>query len=62
MISGLGQGAFVTTGDSVVARKDFKVLIVDTSSVHPTSGANGISAAGISETIAAVIMGCWAGD
>ena len=45
-----------------VARKDFKVLIVDTSSVRPTSGANGISAAGISETIAAVIMGCWAGD
>jgi len=59
---GLGQGAFLTRDGSVVARKDYKVLTVDTSGL-PASFSAGIGASGTSvETVATVVMGCWAGD
>lgn len=58
---GLGQGAFLADDGSVVVRKDYKVLLVDTSGfskayVQPES-ASGTPA----ETVASTIMDCWSG-
>ncbi len=58
---GLGQGAFLTKNGSVVARKDYKVLIVDTSGL-PSSFSAGSGSGTPAETVSTVIMGCWAGD
>ncbi len=61
-LANLGQGAFQTTEGSVVARKDWKVLLVNISglpaqfAVPPTSPAN------VAVTVADVILGCWDGD
>ncbi|MGO8871251.1 MAG: hypothetical protein ACLQPH_07575 [Acidimicrobiales bacterium] len=58
---GLGQGAFLTNDGSVVARKDYKFLIVDTSGL-PSSFSAGSGSGTPAETVSTVIMGCWAGD
>jgi hypothetical protein len=58
----LGQGAFLTDNGSVVVRKDWKVLFVDSSQltapIRTTAQLSGTPA----ETMAAVIMECWSGD
>ena len=58
-LPGLGQGAFVTSDGSVVARKDWKVLVVDTSrlSLPSSSTTNNVALA-----VTAAIMDCWNGD
>ena len=60
-ISGLGQGAFTTTDGSIVARKDYKVLLVDISGLPPQFGVPATSAADVAVTVADLIMGCWTG-
>ncbi len=55
----LGQGAFKTRDGSVVVRKDWKVLLVDTSGLsREVSNSTG----SIALDVAAAIMGCWHGD
>jgi hypothetical protein len=58
----LGQAAFLTDNGSVVVRKDWKVLLVDstrlTAPITTTPPQSGTPA----ETMAAVILECWAGD
>jgi len=61
-LTGLGQGAFTTHNGSVVARKDYKVLLVDISGLPSSFGVPATSAADVANTVADVIMGCWAGD
>lgn len=61
-LTGLGQGAFTTQGGSVVARKDYKVLLVDISGLPANFGVPATSSADVANTVADVIMGCWAGD
>ena len=61
-LGNLGQGAFTTTGGSVVVRKDWKVLLVDISSLPPRFGVPPTSSADVADTVADVILGCWAGD
>ncbi len=61
-LSGLGQGAFTTQNGSVVARKDWKVLLVDISGLPAQFGVPATSSADVADTVADVIMGCWAGD
>jgi hypothetical protein len=56
---GLGQGAFVTRDGSVVVRKDWKVLLVDTSGLP---GETSSSTGDIPLAVAAAIMECWHGD
>jgi hypothetical protein len=56
----LGQGAFTTKDLSVVVRKDYKVLLVDTSGLPAIMG--GRTRAEIASLIAATIMDCWTGD
>ena len=61
-LSGLGQGAFATTNGSAVVRKDYKVLLVDTSGLPAQFGVPPTSSADIAVTVADVIMGCWNGS
>ena len=61
-LTGLGQGAFTTQNGSVVARKDWKGLTVDISGLPAQFGVPATSAADVANTVADVIMGCWAGD
>ena len=61
-ITGLGQGAYSTGDGSVVARKDYKVLLVDVSGLPAQFGAPPTSAADVANTVADLIMGCWSGE
>ena len=61
-LTGLGQGAFTTQNGSVVARKDWKVLVVDISGLPQSFGVPATSSADVADTVADVVMGCWAGD
>jgi hypothetical protein len=61
-LQGLGQGAFQTTDGSVVVRKDWKVLLVDTSGLPGQFGVPPTSSGDVAVTIGDVILGCWAGD
>ena len=61
-LSGLGQGAFTTQNGSVVARKDYKVLLVDISGLPASFGVPATSAGDVAYTVTDVVMGCWAGD
>lgn len=60
-LDGIGETAFYTREGSIVARKDFKVLLVDVSGLPATFGDPPAPRASISHIIAAVIMGCWSG-
>ena len=55
----LGQGAFATTNGSVVVRKDFMVLDVDTSGLPKTFGQPPLSNSDVALTVAVTLMGCW---
>jgi hypothetical protein len=61
-LPGLGQGAFQTTDGSVVVRKDWKVLLVDSSALPPQFGVPPTSSGDVAVTVADVILGCWSGD
>ena len=61
-LENLGQGAFQTTDGSVVVRKDWKVLLVDSSGLPAQFGVPPTPSADIAVTVADVILGCWAGD
>ena len=61
-LANLGQGAFSETDGSVVVRKDWKVLIVDTTGLPDQFGVPPTSSRDIAVTVADVILGCWSGD
>jgi hypothetical protein len=61
-LQNLGQGAFQTTDGSVVVRKDWKVLLVDSSDLPAQFGVPPTSSGDVAVTVADVILGCWAGD
>ncbi len=61
-LQGLGQGAFQTTDGSVVVRKDWKVLLVDSTGLPAQFGVPPTSAGDVAVTVGDVILGCWAGD
>ncbi len=61
-LGNLGQGAFTTSDGSVVVRKDWKVLLVNIVGLPPQFGVPPTSKADIADTVADVILGCWAGD
>jgi len=60
-LKGLGQGAFTTRNLSVVVRKDYKVLLVDTSGLPTQFGAPSSSRGDIALSVAATLMACWKG-
>jgi hypothetical protein len=61
-LGNLGQGAFTTSDGSVVVRKDWKVLLVNIAPLPKQFGKPPTSKADVAYTIAAIILGCWAGD
>jgi hypothetical protein len=61
-IPGLAQGAFQTTDGSMVVRKDWKVLVVDTSGLPGQFGVPATSSGNVALRISYLIIGCWAGD
>ncbi len=58
----LGQGAFQTTDGSVVVRKDWKVLLVNSAGLPAQFGQPPTSSGDVAVTVSDVILGCWAGD
>lgn len=60
-VAALGEGAFVTRNGSVVARKDFKVLLVDDSALPPRLADTTSTPANVAMLVAKTIMGCWVG-
>ncbi|MDT7616658.1 MAG: hypothetical protein QOF00_4105 [Pseudonocardiales bacterium] len=60
-IDGLGQGAFITPNGSVVVRKDFKVLLVDDSTLPPKLASPPLTPSNVAMLVAKTIMGCWSG-
>jgi len=61
VLNGLGEGAFTTTHDSVVVRKDSKVLVVDTHALPAMFGTPPDTRTNVAISVAAAIMGCWTG-
>jgi len=57
----LAGGAFVTTNGSVVARKDWKVLLVDVTHLPPSFGNPPQDQKDTAISIAATILSCWSG-
>ena len=60
-LQGLGQGAFVTKDGSVVVRKDYKVMEVDSSKLPAQFGVPPDTRENDAINVAAVVMGCWTG-
>ena len=61
-IQNLGQGAFQTANGSMVVRKDWKVLLVDSAGLPGQFGQPPTSSGDVAVTVADVILGCWSGD
>jgi hypothetical protein len=61
-IHGLGQSAFRVRDGSIVVRKDWKILLVDTSGLHGKIGSPPSTQSEVALDAAAVILGCWNGD
>jgi hypothetical protein len=60
-LQGLGQDAFQTRNGSTVARKDYRVLLVDDSQLPARFGKPSSPRQDVSLSVAATIMGCWTG-
>jgi hypothetical protein len=58
----LGQGAFQVRNGSVVVRKDWKILLVNTTGLPSEFGVPPTSSSDVAVTVAFIILGCWAGD
>jgi len=58
----LGQGAFQTRAGDVVVRKDWKILLVDTTGLPSQFGSPPTSSSDVAVTVAFIILGCWSGD
>ncbi|HEY4851991.1 MAG TPA: hypothetical protein VII22_14460 [Streptosporangiaceae bacterium] len=61
-IGEFGQGAFSVRNGSVVVRKDWKVLLVDTSGLRGNIGSPPNPPSQVAINVAGVILGCWTGD
>ncbi|MGH9296403.1 MAG: hypothetical protein ACRDZP_00320 [Acidimicrobiales bacterium] len=61
-ITGLGDGAFSTRDGSIVARKDWKILLVDISRLPGRFGRPATTRAEVAVTVADSILACWSGD
>jgi hypothetical protein len=57
----IGQGAFTTKNGSAVVRKDYKVLLVDTTKLPAQFGVPADTRENVAINVAETIMGCWTG-
>jgi len=60
-LSGVAQGAFVTTNGSLVVRKDYKVLLVDTSGLPEPFGSGHETRDQVALGAGMTVLGCWTG-
>ena len=60
-LSGVAQGAFVTTNGSLVLRKDYKVLLVDTSGLAVPFGSGFKTQGQVAVGVGVTLLGCWTG-
>ena len=61
-LNGLGQAAIQTTDGSIIVRKDWKVLLVNSAGLPDQFGQPPASSRAAAESVADVILGCWDGD
>lgn len=61
-VDGLGQGGFITPNGSVVVRKDFKVLLVDDSTLPARLSDPPLTPGNVAMLVAKTIMDCWTGS
>ena len=61
-LPGVAQGAFVTSNGSLVLRKDYKVLVVDTSDVPEPFGAGFATRDQVAVGVGVTLLGCWTGS
>jgi hypothetical protein len=59
---GLGQAAVATTDGSMIVRKDWKVLLINSAGLPPQFGQPPTSSRAVEQSVAEVILGCWDGD
>ena len=57
----VAQGAFVTTNGSLVLRKDYKVLFVDTSGLAVPFGSGFKTRSQVAVGVGITVLGCWTG-
>ena len=60
-LKGLGQGAWTLKNKDIVARKDYKVLLVDVRGIAPPFGPSRMTRTDVALNVAAAIMSCWSG-
>ena len=60
-LKGVAQGAFVTANGSLVLRKDYKVLFVDTSALTVPFGSGFKTRSQVSVGVGLTVLGCWTG-
>jgi hypothetical protein len=58
---GVAQGAFVTRSGSLVLRKDYKVLFVDTSGLTTPLGSGVRTQRQVAVGTGITVLGCWTG-
>lgn len=61
-LNGLGQAAIQTTDGSIIVRKDWKVLLVNSAGLPGEFGQPPTTSRAAAESVADVILGCWNGD
>jgi len=61
-VDGMGRGAFIARNGSVVVRKDFKVLLVDDSTLPAALSTPPLTPANVAMLVAKTILGCWDGS
>ena len=61
-INGLGQAAIKTKDGSIIVRKDWKVLLVNSVGLPSQFGQPPTSSDAVAQAVAEVILGCWDGD
>jgi hypothetical protein len=60
-LKGVAQGAFVTKDGSLVLRKDYKVLFVDTSGLPVPFGSGFATRSQVAVGVGITVLGCWTG-
>ncbi len=60
-LKGVAQGAFVTKDGSLVLRKDYKVLLVDTTRLPVPFGSGFSTRAQVAVGVGITVLGCWTG-
>jgi hypothetical protein len=59
---GLGEGAFATSNGSIVARKDYTLLVVDIAGLPAAFGRPPVTPPDAAKLVAKAVLACWTGE